>query len=81
MSAADIVERAAALGVSLSIEGERIGIEGPARAVATIKPELAAHKPEVMAYLLERCEGASAPTAGTPPAGKAASDPQAVPDD
>lgn len=81
MSAADIVERAAALGVSLWIEGERIGIEGPARGVATIKPELAAHKPEVMTYLLERNERASAPAAVSSPAREAANDPQAVSED
>jgi hypothetical protein len=79
MSAADIVERAAALGVSLWIDGERIGIEGPARGVATIKPELVARKPEVMAYLLERHGSVGA--AGNPSAGQAANDPQAEPGD
>ncbi|MDH6150603.1 MULTISPECIES: hypothetical protein [Paraburkholderia] len=51
MSAADIVERAAAMRVRLWIEGGRISMEGPASAVATIKPEIAAHKSEVLAHL------------------------------
>ncbi|CAE6700462.1 hypothetical protein R69927_03270 [Paraburkholderia domus] len=80
MSAADIVERAAALGVVLRLEDERIGIEGPARGVATIKPELAARKPEVMAYLLEQRQDVKTPAAGNPPAGEAANDPPAAPD-
>lgn len=81
MSAADIVERAAALGVSLWIERGQIGMEGPARGVATIKPALAAHKPAVVAYLLERAESAGAPAVARQPAGAAANDPRAEPDD
>lgn len=81
MSAPAIVERAAALGVSLWVEGERIGIEGPAYGVATVKPELAACKPEVLAYLLELRQGVKSSAAGDPPAGKAANDAQAGRDD
>ncbi|WP_169740142.1 TubC N-terminal docking domain-related protein [Paraburkholderia acidipaludis] len=81
MSAADIVERAAALGVLLWVEGERISIEGPTRGVASIKPELAARKPEVIAYLLEQEKNADAPCGGNLPAGQAANDPPAAPDD
>ncbi|MDH6150488.1 MULTISPECIES: hypothetical protein [Paraburkholderia] len=51
MNAAQIVERATAMRVRLWIEDGRISMEGPARAVATIKPEIAAHKPEILAYL------------------------------
>ncbi|CAD6551438.1 hypothetical protein ACFQ3P_30225 [Paraburkholderia sabiae] len=79
MSAAELVERAAALGVSLWIEGERIGIEGPAHSVATIRPELAARKPEIMKYLLTGGTGGA--VIDEPPARQAANDPQTQPDD
>lgn len=65
---------------SLWVESGRIGIEGPARDVATIKPELAARKPEVMAYLLEKRQGVNTPAAGSPAAGETADDLQIGPD-
>jgi hypothetical protein len=51
MSAAEIVERAATLRVRLWIDRERINMAGPSKSVATIKPKVAAHKPEIMTYL------------------------------
>lgn len=64
MNAVDIMKRAAALGVSVWIDGERIGIEGPARGVVAIKPELAARKSEVLAYLVELRQSVKPPTDG-----------------
>ncbi|MBB5409471.1 hypothetical protein HDG34_003413 [Paraburkholderia sp. HC6.4b] len=76
MNAADIVERAAAMCVRLWIEGERISMEGPSRAVATIKPEIAAHKPEILAYLHggARAEITLAPAVSAPPSADVADD-------
>lgn len=61
MNAAEIVERAAALRVRLWVEAERIVMEGPARGVATIKPEIATNKPKILAYLLGRDNAQAAP--------------------
>jgi hypothetical protein len=73
MSAAEIVERAAVLRVRLWIEGGRISMEGPGRAVATIKPEIAANKPAILAYL-QGCANAPASTDCAPPAGAVTDD-------
>ncbi|WP_233831777.1 hypothetical protein [Paraburkholderia sp. ZP32-5] len=51
MSAVEIVSKAKAMGVRLLLNGDGIKMRGPADAIATIKPVLAAHKPEVIAYL------------------------------
>ncbi|MBN3789308.1 hypothetical protein [Burkholderia sp. Ac-20353] len=51
MKAPDIARKAHAMGVRLRIDGDMVKLRGPADAVAAIKPEVAAHKREVMAYL------------------------------
>lgn len=51
MSAAEILLRARTLGVRLWIEGDRVKMKGPAEALAELKPEIAANKPEIMAFL------------------------------
>lgn len=51
MSIVAILDKAKTLGVRLSIVGEVVKMKGPADAIATIKPEIAARKPEIMAHL------------------------------
>lgn len=51
MSAAQILSRARAAHVSLWVEGERLRFRGPRDTVDELKPELAAHKPEIVEYL------------------------------
>jgi hypothetical protein len=56
MSAAEIVRKATALGVRLRVDGDLVKMKGPTAAIAAIKPEIAAHKAEVMAYLSDVAE-------------------------
>lgn len=51
MSVGQILSKAQAMGVRLSLNGDTVKLRGPANAIATIKPELAAHKPEIVAHL------------------------------
>ncbi|HDR9061071.1 hypothetical protein [Burkholderia vietnamiensis] len=58
MSIVAILDKAKSLGVQLRVVGDIVKMKGPADAVATIKPEIAAHKAEIMVFLLS---GANAP--------------------
>jgi len=40
-----ILNKAQAMGVRLRLDGDRVKMVGPAAAIASIKPELAAYKP------------------------------------
>lgn len=51
MSIAHILSKAQSLGVRLSLAGDIVKMRGPANAIAAIKPDIAAHKPEVLSYL------------------------------
>ncbi len=51
MSVAQILSKARAMGVRLSLNGDGVKLRGPADSVASIKPEIAAHKPALLAYL------------------------------
>ncbi|MBR8214695.1 hypothetical protein [Burkholderia vietnamiensis] len=51
MNATVIVNKAKAMGVRLSLNGDKVKLRGPTDAVAAIKPEVAAHKPEIVAHL------------------------------
>lgn len=51
MSAAQILREAHSLGVRLRLEGNVVKLRGPAKAIASIKPVIAGHKAEIMAYL------------------------------
>lgn len=51
MNAAQIVSKAASLGVSLRLDGEMVRIRGPKYARNTILADVAAHKPEIVVYL------------------------------
>ncbi|WOD18967.1 TubC N-terminal docking domain-related protein [Paraburkholderia kirstenboschensis] len=51
MTVEHILAKARSLGVRLRVEGEIVKIAGPSQSVAEIKPEIAAHKAEVLAYL------------------------------
>lgn len=51
MSLMQILNRVQAMGVCLSLNGGSVKLRGPARAIAAIKPELAPHKAEILAYL------------------------------
>ncbi|TCK44518.1 hypothetical protein B0G84_2891 [Paraburkholderia sp. BL8N3] len=46
-----ILNKAQAMGVRLRLDGDRMKMVGPAAAIASIKPELAAYKPAVVARL------------------------------
>ncbi|MHB9839970.1 TubC N-terminal docking domain-related protein [Paraburkholderia terrae] len=50
-AAAQIVSKAHAMGVRLWLDGDRVNFAGPASAVAAIRSDLAAHKPEIVAHL------------------------------
>jgi hypothetical protein len=56
MSISQIFSKAQSLGVRLRVEGDLVKMKGPAAAIAAIKPEIAAHKAEVMAYLRDVAE-------------------------
>ncbi|ANH72576.1 hypothetical protein ACS15_1265 [Ralstonia insidiosa] len=51
MSVAQILSKAKAMGVRLSLNGDGVKLRGPADSIAALKPELAAHKTEIVAYL------------------------------
>ncbi|MGM3273726.1 hypothetical protein [Ralstonia sp. 24A2] len=51
MSVAQILSKAKAMGVRLSLNGDGVKLRGPADSIAALKPELAARKPEIVAYL------------------------------
>ncbi|MFM0382845.1 TubC N-terminal docking domain-related protein [Paraburkholderia dipogonis] len=51
MNVAQILSKAETMGVRLRIDGELVKLRGPSDAIAALKPEVAAHKPEIMAYL------------------------------
>ncbi|MFM0002743.1 hypothetical protein PQR57_17115 [Paraburkholderia dipogonis] len=51
MSIVHILSKAQSLGVRLWLAGDVVKMRGPANAIAAIKPDIAAHKPEVLTYL------------------------------
>lgn len=51
MSVAQLLRRAAEMGVTLRLDGDAVKVGGPRAAREEIRPELAAHKPEIMAHL------------------------------
>ncbi|NHV29299.1 hypothetical protein [Burkholderia sp. D-99] len=51
MNAIAIVNKAKAMGIRLSSNGDKVKLRGPADAIAVIKPEIAAHKSEILAHL------------------------------
>lgn len=51
MNAIAIVNKAKAMGVRLSSNGDKVKLRGPADAIAIIKPVVAAHKSEILAHL------------------------------
>lgn len=58
MSAAQILNKAALLGVELRLDGDVVRIRGPKNARDAIRLEVSAHKPEIVAYL--RCAATAA---------------------
>lgn len=51
MKVAEILSKAQAMGVRLRLDGDIVKIAGPTKSVASIKPEIAAHKPAIVSYL------------------------------
>lgn len=51
MNAARILSKAASLGVSLRLDGDLVRIRGPRDARDCIREDVAANKPEILAYL------------------------------
>ena len=51
MSIAQLLSKAAEMGVTLRLDGETIKIGGPRAAREALRPDLAARKPEIIAYL------------------------------
>ncbi|MGA3845970.1 hypothetical protein ACI2UC_20325 [Ralstonia nicotianae] len=51
MNAERVVAKALAMGVRLTLNGNVVKLRGPSDSIAAIKPELAAHKPEIVDYL------------------------------
>jgi hypothetical protein len=51
MSVAQLLDKAAAMGVTLRLEGDAVKVGGPRAAREAMRPELAAHKPEIIAHL------------------------------
>ncbi|QIF08211.1 hypothetical protein [Ralstonia mannitolilytica] len=51
MSVASLLSKARAMGVRLILNGDGVKLRGPAESIAAIKPELAAHKAEIVEYL------------------------------
>ncbi|MEM5317244.1 hypothetical protein [Paraburkholderia sp. JHI869] len=51
MNAPEILARARAMGVHLRIDGDRLRMKGPPSALEELKPEVAANKPEIIAFL------------------------------
>lgn len=56
MNAARILSKATSLGVSLRLDGNLVRIRGPRDARDSIRADVAAHKPEVLAYLRRAME-------------------------
>ncbi|CAJ0849588.1 TubC N-terminal docking domain-related protein [Ralstonia flatus] len=65
MSVAQILSKAKAMGVRLSLNGDGVKLRGPADSIAALKPELAAHKAEIVAYL-RRAANNAADSSGYP---------------
>lgn len=51
MSVASLLSKAQAMGVRLILNGDGVKLRGPADSIAALKPELAAHKSEIVDYL------------------------------
>jgi hypothetical protein len=51
MSIAQLLSKAEALGVTVRLAGDAVKVGGPKAAREAIKPELAAHKPEIIRHL------------------------------
>jgi hypothetical protein len=51
MSVAQLLSKAASMGVTLRLDGETVKVDGPKAARDAIRPELVAHKPEIVAHL------------------------------
>ncbi|CAJ0776286.1 hypothetical protein R77555_00173 [Ralstonia mannitolilytica] len=51
MSVASLLSKARAMGVRLILNGDGVKLRGPADSIAALKPELAAHKAEIVEYL------------------------------
>jgi hypothetical protein len=51
MNVDHILSKAQTLGVRLWLAGDIVKMRGPANAIAAIKPDIAAHKPEILNYL------------------------------
>lgn len=51
MSVAQILSKAETLGVRVSLDGDSVKLRGPSRAIAAIKPELAAQKSAIVEHL------------------------------
>ncbi|WP_449412586.1 TubC N-terminal docking domain-related protein [Pandoraea soli] len=64
-SVAQILSKADALGVRLFVRGDAVRMVGPESARAAIRPEVVAHKPEILAYL-QRAANDVADVAGLP---------------
>ncbi|MDG0025952.1 hypothetical protein [Trinickia sp. Y13] len=60
MSVAQLLSRAAAMGVTLRLDGDAVKVGGPRAAREEIRPELAAHKPEIVAHLRAAANDANA---------------------
>jgi len=62
MNMLNILRKAESLGVRLAPNGNRVRLLGKADAVAAIKPEIAAHKSEILGYLRHTASDAEKPT-------------------
>jgi len=51
MSVAQLLSKAAAMGVTVRLEGDAVKVGGPRDAREAIRPELSAHKGEIIAHL------------------------------
>ncbi|WP_167309919.1 hypothetical protein [Ralstonia mannitolilytica] len=51
MSVASLLSKAQAMGVRLILNGDGVKLRGPADSIMALKPELAAHKLEIVAHL------------------------------
>ena len=51
MSIAQLLSKAREMGVTLRLDGDTVMVGGPKAAREEIKPELAAHKPQIIAHL------------------------------
>ncbi|MFM0173192.1 hypothetical protein PQR33_28145 [Paraburkholderia sediminicola] len=64
MNISALIEEAKAAGVRVYLRDGKVKLRGPAEAMEAVKPKLAAHKPEILAYLSQ-----AAGSAATPPDG------------